>query len=560
MTSDNLISIICENDGRHIEVPMGTPLSAIASAIPQAEKRPLLAAFVNNRLKELNYRLFRPATIRFIDISSFSGFRLYQRTAWFILQKAVRDLWPGKHLNIRHSLGQSGFYCEVEEMNLLSDQEIEALEMRMQQIVEADYPIRRRRMPTSEVREHYLAAGMEDKLPLLDTRPRLYSTLYTMDNLVGYFYGPLAPSTGHIRLFSLSRCFNGLHLALPLRTNPDQVHYNVMQEKMFDIFHDYKRWNELLGVATVGQINTRILENRTSEMVRIAEAVHERSLSKIADRIHEANSTHGTRLVLISGPSSSGKTTTAKRLTIQLQVLGLNPQIISLDDYFVDREKTPRDEKGDYDYEALEAIDIALFNDHLQQLLRGEAVRIPRYNFLTGQREWHDEELQLNQRSILIVEGIHGLNPRLTPSIPARQKFTVYASCFTSISMDNLTRIATSDNRLLRRMTRDYVQRGNNAQATLARWESVRRGEEKHIFPYQENADVMFNTSLFYELSMLRPLAEPILREVPDTVPEYNEAQRLLQFLDNFTPVYDTKDVPPTSILREFIGGSTFNY
>lgn len=560
MTSTDPITIFCENDGRHLQVPMGTPLSLIAQNLKTEQGRPLLAAFVNNRLKELSYRICSPLSVRFIDISSFAGFRLYQRTVWFVLQKAVRDLWPGKELSIRHSLGQSGFYCEIEQMQLITDEEIAALELRMQQIVEADFPIRRQHLTTSEVRKRYIEAGLDDKLPLLDSRPRLYSTLYTMDDTIGYFYGPLAPSSGFVKHFSLSRCFNGFYLALPLRTDPDRVHRNTMQEKMFDIFHDYKRWNELLGVATVGQINGRILEGRISEMVRIAEAVHERSLSKIADRIHEANHTHGTRLVLISGPSSSGKTTTAKRLTVQLQVLGLNPHIISLDDYFVERDKTPRDEKGDYDYETLEAIDLALFNDHLTQLFEGKAVTIPRYNFITGLREWHEESLQLDERSILIVEGIHGLNPRLTPSIPAEQKFTIYASCFTSISMDNLSRIATSDNRLLRRMTRDYVQRGSNAQSTLARWGSVRLGEEKHIFPYQENADAMFNTSLFYELSVLRPLAEPILREVPDTVPEYDEACRLLQFLDNFTPVYDQKDIPPTSILREFIGGSTFQY
>lgn len=558
--SQERISIICENDNSVRNVALGTPLSEIARECSLNEKQPPLAAFVNNRLKEFGFRLFRSATVRFVDITSFAGYRLYQRTLCFLLQHAVEELWPQNPLHIRHSLGQSGFYCELEGVNELSQEQVRAIEERMHQLVEADIPITRHRLLTFELRKLYLAHSFDDKLPLLDTRPRLYSTLYRLGESIGYFYGPLAPSTRYVPLFALNRCYNGFHLTLPPRNNPEQVPQNIIQEKMFDIFRDYKRWNELIGVATVGQINSRILEKRTGEMVRIAEAVHERSLSKIADRISEANIAHGTRLILISGPSSSGKTTTAKRLTVQLQVLGLNPRIISLDDYFVEREKTPRDEKGDYDYEVLEAIDLQLFNEHLQQLFRGEEVTIPRYNFLTGHREWHDEPLKLDERSVLIVEGIHGLNPRLTPSIPAEQKFTIYASCFTSISMDNLTRIATSDNRLLRRMTRDYVQRGSNAQATLARWESVRLGEERHIFPYQENADAMFNSSLFYELSVLRPLAEPILREVPDTAPEYNEAQRLLQFLDNFTPIYDTKDIPPTSVLREFIGGSTFQY
>ncbi len=560
MASNELITIICENNGARMEVPMGTPLEQVARQVAEPSQRPFLAALVNNRLKELPYKVYRPVSVRFIDSTSQAGFRLYQRTAWFILQKAVQDLWPGKQLHIRHSLGQSGFYCEIEQMPLLGEEEVALLEARMRAIVEADYPIRRHRMLTSEVRERYQKAGFTERITLLETRPRLYSTLYTMDDAIGYFYGSLAPSSGFLRHFALQRYYNGFQLALPLRTDPDHVHHNIIQEKMFDIFRDYKRWNEIIGVATVGQINTRILEGRSGEMIRIAEAVYEKGLAQIADRIAEANRERNAQLVLISGPSSSGKTTTAKRLTIQLQVLGLNPHIISLDDYFVEREQTPRDEKGDYDYEVLEAIDVRLFNEHLQHLLAGDAVTIPRYNFITGLREWHEEPLQLDDRSILIIEGIHGLNPRLIPDIPAERTFKIYVSCFTSVSMDNLSRIATTDNRLLRRMTRDYRQRGSSPHSTLARWASVRRGEEQHIFPYQENADVMFNSSLFYELSVLRPLAEPILREVPDTVPEYDEAQRLLQFLDNFSPIYDTKDIPPTSVLREFIGGSTFQY
>ncbi len=560
MKNNDNITVILEHDGSRVEVPMGTPLSELVADCTLAGSHPILAAQVNNRLKELAYRIYRPVTVRFVDITSYAGFRLYQRTLWFILQKAAYDLWPERVLHIRHSLGQSGFYCEFDGVDELDEQEVMRLEGRMHEIVEADYPIRRHRLPTEEVRRRYEACGFEDKITLLESRPRLYSILYTMDDAVGYFYGPLAPSTGYIRLFELHRYYNGFRLALPLRTAPDRVHNDRVQEKMFDVFRDYQHWNRIIGVAHVGQINGRILEGRMAEMIRVAEAVQERRLAEIADRICEANVNRGTRLVLISGPSSSGKTTTAKRLTVQLQVLGLRPRIISLDDYFVERDRTPRDESGDYDFEALEAIDLELFNRHLQQLLRGEEVQIPRFNFISGQREWHEEPLRLDERSILIIEGIHGLNPRLTPGIGADQKFSIYVSCLTSVSMDNLSRIATSDNRLLRRMTRDYRQRGSSVIATLSRWASVRRGEEKHIFPYQENADVMFNSSLFYELPLLRPLAEPILREVPDTVPEYDEARRLLQFLDNFTPVYDTKDVPPTSVLREFIGGSTFTY
>ena len=559
MTSDP-ITVICENSGTELKVALGTPLSEIAATLPAEANRPLLAAFVNNRLKELDYKICTPVSVRFTDITSFAGFRVYQRTVWFILQKAVHDLWPRGRLHIRHSLGQSGFYCEIEGIEPPGDAEIETLMRRMRAIVEADYPIVRRKMLTSEVRRRYAERGFDDKIALLDTRPRLYSKLYTLDDTIGYFYGSLAPSTRYTPLFDLERYFNGFYIALPLRTAPDRIHRHADQEKMFDIFHDYTRWVEIMGVATVGKINEQVLAGNTPELVRIAEAFHEKTLAGLADRIAEANVSRGTRLVLISGPSSSGKTTSARRLSIQMQVLGLNPVTVSLDDYFVDREKTPRDEQGEYDYEALEAIDLELFNDHLQRLFHGEEVRIPRYNFVTGRREWHERPLRLDERSILIVEGIHGLNPRLTPGIPDEVKFRIYVSCFTSVSMDNLTRIATTDNRLLRRLTRDYTQRGSNALATLSRWSSVRRGEERHIFPYQENADAMFNSSLFYEISVLRPLAEPILREVPDTAPEYDEARRLLQFLDNFIPIYETKDIPPTSILREFVGGSTFDY
>uniref|UniRef100_UPI00405682DA nucleoside kinase n=1 Tax=Alistipes sp. TaxID=1872444 RepID=UPI00405682DA len=560
MKQKNTIRVICENDNSTHEVEMGTSLSEIAATLPAVEHRPWLGAYVNNRLKELSYRVYRPISIRLIDITSFAGVRLYQRTTWFVLQKAIHDLWPERQLKICHSLGQSGFYCEIEGMPDLSETAIERIEKQMRQIVEADYPIERRRLLTSEVRKIYAERGFEDKIELLDTRPRLYSTLYSMADTVGYFYGSLAPSSGYVPHFKLQRYFNGFHISLPSRNNPESVPVNHMQEKMFDIFHDYKRWNQILKVATIGQINQHTLGGNISEMIRMAEAVYEKGISRIADRIADRRRNNNTRLILISGPSSSGKTTTAKRLAIHLQVLGYTPHTISLDDYFVDRELTPRDEKGDYDFEALEAIDLKLFNSDLKRLLAGEEVIIPRYNFLTGCREWHEEPLRLDDRSMLIIEGIHGLNPKLTPEIDEDQKFKIYVSCFTSISMDNLTRIATSDNRLLRRMTRDYRQRGNNAQATLARWASVRSGEERHIFPYQENADAMFNSSLFYELAVLRSLAEPILREVPDTVPEYNEAQRLLQFLDNFTPIYDHKDIPPTSVLREFIGGSTFEY
>lgn len=556
--SDTL-PVICENAGRTIEVAMGTTLLEVERQLRLDGPHPFLAAYVNNRIKELNYRIYKPVTVRFIDITSFEGIRVYQRTISFILQKAVRELFPDRTLYIRHSLGASGFYCEISGFGPIPAEHLDAIKARMRGIIDRNLPIQGVKMLTDTARKIYEGFGMTDKIALLDSRPRLYSKIYTIDSLPGYFYGALTPSTGYTPQFDLHSYYNGFFIALPLRTDPTRLHQSVHQEKMFDVFHQYQSWVEIMGVPTVGQLNSKVLAGDASELIKIAEAFHENKLAQVAGCVAEANRERGVRLVLISGPSSSGKTTFAKRLGVQLRVLGLNPVLISLDDYFVDREKTPRDENGEYDYEALEAIDLEQFNDHLKRLERGESVDIPRYDFISGTRQWHDNPLQLDERSVLIVEGIHGLNPALTPGVPESRKFKIYVSCFTSVALDNVSRIATSDNRLLRRLTRDYRTRGNDALSTLARWESVRRGEEKHIFPYQENADVMFNSSLFYEISVLRPYAEKILREVPDTVPEYDEARRMLKFLKNFTPI-PPDEIPPTSIIREFIGGSSFKY
>ena len=556
--SDTL-PVICENAGRTIEVAMGTTLLEVERQLRLDGPHPFLAAYVNNRIKELNYRIYKPVTVRFIDITSFEGIRVYQRTISFILQKAVRELFPDRTLYIRHSLGASGFYCEISGFGPIPAEHLDAIKARMRGIIDRNLPIQGVKMLTDTARKIYEGFGMTDKIALLDSRPWLYSKIYTIDSLPGYFYGALTPSTGYTPQFDLHSYYNGFFIALPLRTDPTRLHQSVHQEKMFDVFHQYQSWVEIMGVPTVGQLNSKVLAGDASELIKIAEAFHENKLAQVAGCVAEANRERGVRLVLISGPSSSGKTTFAKRLGVQLRVLGLNPVLISLDDYFVDREKTPRDENGEYDYEALEAIDLEQFNDHLKRLERGESVDIPRYDFISGTRQWHDNPLQLDERSVLIVEGIHGLNPALTPGVPESRKFKIYVSCFTSVALDNVSRIATSDNRLLRRLTRDYRTRGNDALSTLARWESVRRGEEKHIFPYQENADVMFNSSLFYKISVLRRFAEPILREVPDTVPEYGEAKRMLKFLDNFIPI-SPEEIPPTSLLREFIGGSSFKY
>ena len=552
------VKVICQNTSSVVEVAAGTSLLELEQRLALGGKYPILAAYVNNRIKELNYKIYKPLAVRFIDITHFEGYRVYQRTISFIAHKAVRDLWHDRKFYIRHTVGR-GFYCEFDDEKELTQDEIEALRSQMQRIIDARYPIHRHRMLTAEINGIYERFGFDDKMALLNSRPRLYSDIYCMDDMVGYFYGALTPNTGYIHLFDLRSYYNGFYIALPLQNNPDTLDLDVEWDKMFDVFHEYHRWVKIMGVPTVGQLNRKILGGDGSELIKIAEAFHEKKIAAIADQIAAANREQNTRMVLISGPSSSGKTTTAKRLGIQLRILGLDPVLISLDDYFVDRERTPKDANGEYDYEALEAIDLELLNSDLKRLIAGESVEVPRYDFISGTRQWHETPLRLSERSILIMEGIHGLNPRLTPSIPREQKFCIYVSCLTSVAMDNLSRIATSDNRLLRRITRDYATRGANALATLQRWPSVRRGEQKHIFPYQENANVMFNSSLFYELSVLRSKVEPILREVPDTVPEYGEAKRLLKFLDNFIPI-QSDEIPPTSILREFIGDSSFKY
>lgn len=554
----NSIKVFCENTASHIRVEMGTSLLDICNSLSLPNTYPILAAYVNNRIKELNYKVYMPISIRFIDISHFEGYRVYQRTISFMVQRAVESLYPDQTFHVRHSLG-GGLYCEVEGVESFSEQACQQLKSAVQEIAEQDMRIERCKEPTEEIIEKFAAAGYQDKVALLRTRPRLYNNIYYMGDTVGYFFGALAASTRYINVFDIRPYYNGFYLALPERTAPEVASKTPKLDKMFGIFHDYHTWVDIMGVPTIGHLNAKVLQGDASELIKIAEALHEKQLARIADEVAHAVRSAGVRVVLISGPSSSGKTTSAKRLGVQLRVLGLHPVLISLDDYFVERTATPLDENGDYDYEALEAIDLKQLNDHLRRLIAGESVEIPRYDFITGTRQWHENPLQLDDRSILIMEGIHGLNPRLTPSLPEQMKYKIYLSCFTSVAMDNVSRIPTTDNRLLRRITRDYRTRGSDAQATIARWGSVRRGEEKHIFPYQENADVMFNTSLFYELGILRPIVEPILREIPDTMPEYGEADRLLRFLDNFTPI-SPDEIPPTSVLREFIGGSSFKY
>ena len=554
----HLVKINCVNSGSTGEVEMGTSLVELAQQLNLQSKNTYLAAYVNHKLKELSYKIYNPAKVEFFDITNLAGFRVYQRSLIFIMQAVVSKLFPSQKFHARHAIGDS-IYCEVEGKEEFSVEECKTLYDMACEIVRADMPIIREQMPTEEAIAEFESRGLDYKTDLLQTRQQLYSTVERLGDEVGYFFGALVPSTGYITRFEIHPYFKGFYVSMPSRTAPDTIAPTPNLKKMFSIFDGYSEWVEIMGVATVGKLNKRIEQGDASEMIKIAEALHEKRLSRIADTIAEANRERGLRLVLISGPSSSGKTTTSKRLGVQLRVLGLHPVLISTDDYFVNREDTPRDENGDYDFEALEAIDLARLNEDLGKLMAGESVEIPRFDFISGTRKWHDNPLQLDDRSILIMEGIHSLNPRLTPSIPDSAKFRLYASCFTSVALDNTSRIHTTDNRLLRRMIRDNATRGMSAADTIARWPSVRRGEERNIFPYQEEADVMFNSSLFYEISVLKPFAEPLLRSIPNTRPEYATAQGLLKFLENFHTI-GIDEIPPTSVLREFIGGSAFKY
>lgn len=517
-----------------------------------------MAAYVNNDLKPLDYFISEPITVRFIDITDFEGIRVYHRTLFFTLQKAVHDLYPNRRLRIPNSVSK-GFYCEIEGMDEITQDEANRIKNRMNELIEQDLPIVRSKVPTQEARQMYEQLGYHDKITLLDTSPRLYVTIYALADIVGYFFGVLAPSTGFLHLFDLKPYYNGLYLAVPRRNTPDRLEKMSGQEKMFEVFKEYKEWVSIIGVSNIGSLNKRVLNGEASDLIKVAEALHEKRVATIADVISASISIYGSRLILIAGPSSSGKTTFAKRLSIQLRILGLDPVMISLDDYFVDRDHTPIDENGNYDYETIDALDLETFNNNMNALFAGGSVEIPRYDFITGRRQWHESPLKLSDNSVLIVEGIHGLNPRLTQHIEDSKKFSIYISALTSISMDDLSRIPTTDNRLLRRIVRDNATRGHDALATLKRWQSVRAGEDKYIFPHQENADIMFNSSLFYEIPVLRKYAEPLLYAVPETEPEYGEAQRLLKFLNNFL-VISSEEIPPTSLLREFIGGSSFNY
>jgi uridine kinase len=514
-----------------------------------------IAAKVNNKTVSLQYELYNPKQIEFIDINSSSGMRAYVRTLTFILSAAISELFPGCVFRLEHPVSK-GYYCELELGRPLDPSDLEAIKQRMRELIQANNPIEYIEDETVQVVDMFRARGRQDLVDLLLTKGSLYSGYVKMGWHIDYYYGALAVSSGFIKLFDLKPYFGGFLLQIPDRSNPTKLESIVPQHKMLGVFNEYLNWNRIMNLSNVGDLNKACLRGESTNLINISESLQEKKMAQIADQIHQKGTV---KVILISGPSSSGKTTFAKRLMIQLMVLGIKPVSLSLDDYFVEREQTPLDEYGEYDFESLHALDLDLFNRQLKALLAGESVEIPRFNFSLGKKEYTGDTLQLHEHSVLILEGIHALNPELLPSIPKKLLFKVYVSALTSMSLDEHNWIPTTDNRLLRRIIRDFKYRGYSARDTISRWESVRAGEEKWIFPYQENADAMFNSALIFEFSVLRSHAEPILRQVPQNCPEYAEAHRLLRFLEYFVSISDP-EIPPTSLLREFLGGSSFRY
>lgn len=553
------IQIFCENTGKYMDVKGGETLLDVYNRIKDEISVKPICAHVNHKTEGLNYPLFMPKMVNFIDEGNPSGQRMYVRSLCMVLAKAVHDLYPAASLCIEHSIA-SGYYATIDRQTA-DAATVAAVKRRMEEIIAADVPFVRSTKLTTDVIKLFRNAGMADKVTLLETAADLYTTYYSLEGFVDSYYGDLVPSTFYVGVFDLVPYESGLLLLPPDfdgdRTKPARIN---PQPKLFKAFTDYIKLNKTVGVGSVGMLNKAVADkSNVGMLIAVAETIHDKKIGAIADQITERFRQGGARVVLVAGPSSSGKTTTTKRLSIHLLANLVRPQMISLDNYFVDREHTPRDENGDYDYESLYALDIEQFNKDLTDLIAGKEVAMPSYDFTTGKRTYKGNKLRLDDNSILLMEGIHGLNPELTASIPDEMKYKVYVSALTTLSIDNHNWVPTTDNRLLRRIVRDFKYRGTSALDTIRRWPSVRRGEGKWIFPYQENADAMFNSSLIFELGVMKDFAEPILKQVPHNVPEYAEAYRLLSFLSYFNAI-PNRQIPATSLLREFLGGSSFKY
>ena len=550
-----VIQIRCKNNKKSQKVEIGSTLFDIFSAFDLKLTHGPVSARVNNKVEGMHYRVYNSKDVEFLDMTSSSGSRAYTRTLFFVLCKAVQDIYPATDVVIDIPVS-NGFYVDIRLGRPVVDEDVNIIRRRMQEIIDARMPIRRFTVPTEEAVALFQEKGDVEKVKLLKTSGAIYTTYYKIGDYVDYYYGTLLTNTSQLYLFGLEKYYDGMLLRIPSLKNPDVLGEMTRQDKMFEIFKEHHRWQSILGIRTVGDFNQAIDANYSTGIINISEALQEKKIAKIAEEIA---SRKGVKLVLLAGPSSSGKTTSCKRLSIQLAVNGLKPLQISLDDYFVDREKTPKDASGEYDYESIYALDLDLINEQFNALFRGEEVELPKYDFQSGKSKKSGNKLKMNDNNVLVVEGIHALNPELTAHIPQEQIFRVYASALTTILLDNHNYIPTTDNRLLRRIIRDYKYRGVSAQETIHRWPSVRAGENKWIFPFQENADAMLNTAMLYELAVIKTQAEPLLQQVPENCEEYAEAYRLLKFLKYFKGI-PYNNLPPTSLLREFLGGSSFHY
>lgn len=550
-----VIQIRCKNNKKSQKVEIGSTLFDIFSAFDLKMTHGPVSARVNNKVEGMHYRVYNSKDVEFLDMTSSSGSRAYTRTLFFVLCKAVQDIYPATDVVIDIPVS-NGFYVDIRLGRPVVDEDVNIIRRRLQEIIDARMPIRRFTVPTEEAVALFQEKGDVEKVKLLKTSGSIYTTYYKIGDYVDYYYGTLLTNTSQLYLFGLEKYYDGMLLRIPSLKNPDVLGEMTRQDKMFEIFKEHHRWQSILGIRTVGDFNQAIDANHATDIINISEALQEKKIAKIAEEIA---SRKGVKLVLLAGPSSSGKTTSCKRLSIQLAVNGLKPLQISLDDYFVDREKTPKDASGEYDYESIYALDLDLINEQFNALFRGEEVELPKYDFQSGKSKKSGNKLKMHDNNVLVVEGIHALNPELTAHIPQEQIFRVYASALTTILLDNHNYIPTTDNRLLRRIIRDYKYRGVSAQETIHRWPSVRAGENKWIFPFQENADAMLNTAMLYELAVIKTQAEPLLQQVPENCEEYAEAYRLLKFLKYFKGI-PYNNLPPTSLLREFLGGSSFHY
>lgn len=550
-----VIQIRCKNNKKTQKVEIGSTLFDVFSLFDLKMTHGPVSARVNNKVEGMHYRVYNSKDVEFLDMTTASGSRAYTRTLFFVLCKAVQDIYPATDVVIDIPVS-NGFYVDIRLGRPVVDEDVNIIRRRMQEIIDAGMPIRRFTVPTEDAITLFQEKGDVEKVKLLKTSGSIYTTYYKIGEYVDYYYGTLLTNTSQLYLFGLEKYYDGMLLRIPSLRNPDELGEMTRQDKMFDIFKEHHRWQEILGIRTVGDFNQAIEAGHATDIINISEALQEKKLAKIAEDIAQRK---GVKLVLLAGPSSSGKTTSCKRLSIQLAVNGLKPLQISLDDYFVDRDKTPKDENGEYDFESIYALNLDLLNDQFNALFRGEEVDLPKYDFPSGKSIKSGKKLKLEPNNVLVVEGIHALNPELTAHIPEEQIYRVYASALTTILLDNHNYIPTTDNRLLRRIIRDYKYRGVSAQETIHRWPSVRAGENKWIFPFQENADAMLNTAMLYELSVLKMQAEPLLQQVPENCEEYAEAYRLLKFLKYFKGI-PYNNLPPTSLLREFLGGSSFHY